>query len=242
VVVNAVNVGSYCSSFTVTVAGLACLVDGGGACAGVSASFSGTPTSGTAPLLVTFTDTSSGTITNRFWDFGDSSTTNTTTNTVVHTYAAGTDTVELVVAGLSGVSTNTKPNYITVFTPFQAWQIQYFGSTTNPAAAPTADPDGDGFSNLQEFLDGTDPTNGASSFRITSIVSTGDDVLINWMTGIGRTNALQATAGTGAGGYNTNNFAGIFTVTNTTGPLTNYLDVGAATNIPSRFYRVRLVP
>jgi PKD repeat protein len=242
VVVNDVSVGSFCSSYTLSIVGLPCLTDGGGACAGISANFNGTPTTGTAPLLVTFTDTSSGTITNRFWDFGDSSTTNTTTNTVVHTYAAGTDTVELVVAGPSGVSTNTKPNYIIVFTPFQAWQIQYFGSTTNPAAAPTADPDGDGFSNLQEFLAGTDPTNNVSSFRITSIVGTGDDVLIDWMTGIGKTNALQATAGTADGSYSTNDFADIFTVTNATGLLTNYLDVGAATNVPSRFYRVRLVP
>src|SRR6266702_8771661 len=42
------------------------------------ASFSGSPTSGLKPLTVSFTDNSSGTITNRFWDFGDSSTTNTT--------------------------------------------------------------------------------------------------------------------------------------------------------------------
>jgi hypothetical protein len=119
------------------------------------------------------------------------------------------------------------------------WEVQYFGHI---GVNPNADPDGDGFSNLQEFLAGTDPTNSASVFRITSIVSTGDDVLIDWMTGIGRTNALQASAGTVDGSYNTNDFADIFTVTNTTGPLTNYLDVGAATNIPSRFYRVRLVP
>ena len=61
------------------------------------------------------------------------------------------------------------------------------------------------------------------------------------MTGVARTNALQATAGIG-GNYGTNNFADIFTVTNTAGSLTNYLDVGAGTNKPSRFYRVRLVP
>jgi hypothetical protein len=31
-------------------------------------------------------------------------------------------------------------------------------------------------------------------------------------------------------------------VTNTIGSLTNYLDSGGATNTPSRYYRVRLVP
>jgi hypothetical protein len=40
----------------------------------------------------------------------------------------------------------------------------------------------------------------------------------------------------------TNNFAATFTVTNTVGSVTNYLDIGGATNMPARFYRVRLVP
>ena len=57
--------------------------------------------------------------------------------------------------------------------------------------------------------------------------------------GSGKTNALQATNG---GGYGTNGFADIFTVTNTLGTVTNYLDVGGATNVPARYYRVRLVP
>jgi PKD repeat protein len=165
VVVNGYPAGDYCNNFTVTVTGLPCLTDGGGACGGgVSANFSGTPTSGTAPLPVTFTDTSSGTISNRFWNFGDSSTTNITTNVVVHTYAAGSYTVSLVVAGSGGVSTNTKPNYINVLTPFQAWQVQYFGSTNNPNAASGVDADGTGQNNLFKYVAGLDPTNPASVF------------------------------------------------------------------------------
>src|SRR5262249_15871603 len=39
--------------------------------------FSGSPTNGAAPLTVTFTDTSTGTITNRNWSFGDGGVTNT---------------------------------------------------------------------------------------------------------------------------------------------------------------------
>lgn len=207
-----------------------------------NAAFSASPTSGTEPLAVTFDDASTGSITNRFWDFGDSGTTNITTNSVVHTYAAGTYPVTLIVSGPDGSSTNTQANYITALTAFQSWQIQYFGNTNNPAAEPTADPDGDGFNNLQEFLAGTDPTNSASYFCITNIMSTGDDVLIEWMTGIGKTNALQATAGTDDGSYSTNDFADIFIVTNTVDIITNYLDIGAATNTPARYYRVRLVP
>ena len=79
-----------------------------------TANFSGTPTSGTSPLIVTFGDTSAGNITNRFWDFGDSGTTTITTNTVSHTYAAGTYNVKLIASGPGGSSTNTKSSYIVV--------------------------------------------------------------------------------------------------------------------------------
>jgi len=206
------------------------------------ADFTGSPITGTAPLTVTFNDNSTGTISNWFWDFGDSSTTNIATNSVVHTYAAGTYDVMLVATGPAGVSTNIKVGYITAWTPFQSWQIQYFGSTTNPAAAANIDADGDGQNNLAEFLAGTDPTNGASALRITSIATQGTNILVSWTTGAGRTNALQVTSGGPGGSYATNGFTDIFTVTNTVGTTTNYLDVGAAMNMPARYYRVRLVP
>jgi len=150
-------------------------------------------------------------------------------------------TVTLIATGSGGSSTNTQPNNIAVLTPFQVWQIQYFGSTNNPAADPGADPDGDGFTNLQEFMAGTDPTNSASAFRILSITAQGNDMLVTWQTGVGRTNALQFSSGDASGGYS-NNFVDLFTVTNTVGAITNYLDVGAATNSPTGYYRIRLVP
>ncbi len=148
----------------------------------------------------------------------------------------------LIATGPDGVSTNIKSGYITAWTPFQSWQIQYFGSTTNPAAAAGVDADGDGQNNLAEFIAGTDPTNSASVLRITSIAVQGTNVLISWTTAAGKTNALQATSGNPGGGYATNGFADIFGVTNTVGTTTNYLDVGGATSVPARYYRVRLVP
>jgi uncharacterized repeat protein (TIGR01451 family) len=79
------------------------------------ANFTGTPTTGIVSLAVTFTDTSTGTITNRSWTFGDGGTTNTLNTTVAYTYnSAGTDTVTLVVSGPLGVSTNSRLNYIVV--------------------------------------------------------------------------------------------------------------------------------
>ena len=112
----------------------------------------------------------------------------------------------------------------------------------NPADA-NADNDGDGFSNLQEFLAGTDPNDvGSTPLRITVIARESNNIRVTWNTFPGTTNALQATAGGAGGSYSTNNFATIFTVTNTGGSTTNYLDIGGATNFPARYYRVRLVP
>jgi T5SS/PEP-CTERM-associated repeat protein len=106
----------------------------------------------------------------------------------------------------------------------------------------TKDSDGDGLTDLQEYLAGTDPTNSASAFRITSITQVSStNILITWMTGLGKTNTLERSTG-GAGGSYSNNFAAIFTATNTVGSATNYLDAGAVTNFPARYYRVRLVP
>jgi T5SS/PEP-CTERM-associated repeat protein len=53
----------------------------------LTAAFSATPTNGYAPLTVTFTDLSTGTITNRLWSFGDGGATNTTATAVSHLYS-----------------------------------------------------------------------------------------------------------------------------------------------------------
>ena len=78
-----------------------------------AADFSASPTSGVAPLNVAFTDTSTGSITSRSWNFGDGTT--STLQNPSHTYsAAGTYTVSLTVTGPGGSNTATKTNYITV--------------------------------------------------------------------------------------------------------------------------------
>ena len=80
----------------------------------VLAQFSASPSNGLAPLQVVFTDTSTGTITNRSWDFGDGTTTNTTGTVLTNTYAAGIYTVTLVVSGPLGAGTNSQTNAVVV--------------------------------------------------------------------------------------------------------------------------------
>jgi pectate lyase len=156
----------------------------------------------------------------------------------------GTDTVFSVpylytpddTGGLPGIVTNNAgAGQLGPGTTFEQWQLLYFGCTTCPQAAATADPDGDRFTNLQEFQAGTDPTDSASLFRISSIALVADDIRITWMSGPGKTNAIERTDSL------PNSFA-VLTNVVTTATTTDYLDVGAITNAPAFFYRIRLVP
>ncbi len=104
---------------------------------GPVAAFGATPTNGTAPLTVTFTDTSTGSITSRAWQFGDGNITNTMATTVVYQYAApGTDTVQLIVSGPGGSSTNVQASLITVGSAVST------NSVPPPVAAFSAAPTG----------------------------------------------------------------------------------------------------
>lgn len=91
-------------------------VGGGGGPTPPTANFSGTPTSGTAPLTVDFTDLSTGSPTSWDWTFGDGGT--STAQNPSHTYsAAGSYTVSLTVSNTAGSDGETKTNYITVNEP-----------------------------------------------------------------------------------------------------------------------------
>ncbi len=77
------------------------------------AEFSGTPVSGVEPLLVAFSDLSTGNVTAWSWSFGD--TTSSTLQSPSHTYnSPGTYTVALTATGPGGADVETKVGYITV--------------------------------------------------------------------------------------------------------------------------------
>jgi PKD repeat protein len=162
------------------------------------AGFSGSPTSGTAPLTVQFTDTSTRSPTTWLWDFGDGNT--STEQNPSHTYAApGTYTVNLTASNAYGEDTEIKTGYITVQAP------------TDP---PTA-----GFS--------ANVTAGNAPLTVQfTDASTGSPTAWSWNFGDGRTSIAQSpshtysTAGTytvaltvtNAGGSDTETKAGYITV------------------------------
>jgi len=79
------------------------------------ANFNSAPNSGSAPLNVAFTDTSTGDITSWSWNFGDA--TSSTLQNPTHSYAAGTFSVSLTVTGPGGSDTLTKTNLVAVTPP-----------------------------------------------------------------------------------------------------------------------------
>jgi PKD repeat protein len=100
-----------------------------------TAQFSGTPTSGTAPLEVSFTDLSTGGPTSWAWTFGDGNT--SIVQHPTHTYATGgTYTIVLNATNAYGSDLETKTGYITVSnattptpTPTPPSNTTYFNAT-----------------------------------------------------------------------------------------------------------------
>ena len=77
------------------------------------AEFSGFPTVGAPPLMVNFTDASTGQVATYDWNFGDGGT--SVTQNPVHQYTgSGVYTVSLTVTGPGGNDTEVKTDYITV--------------------------------------------------------------------------------------------------------------------------------
>lgn len=80
------------------------------------ADFVGTPTSGTAPLDVSFTDQSTNNPTSWSWNFGDGN--SSSAQNPDHTYTGvGSYTVSLTVSNADGSDSQTLTNYITVSAP-----------------------------------------------------------------------------------------------------------------------------
>ncbi|MEI2646886.1 MAG: PKD domain-containing protein [Candidatus Competibacter sp.] len=173
-----------------------------------TANFSANKTTGAAPLAINFTDSSTGTITSRSWDFGDGTT--STTQNPAKTYSSpGTYTVKLTVTGSGGSNTATKTNYVSVSVPS--------ASTPPSTAAPVA-----------SFSASPTSATTATSINFTN-TSTGNSTSWSWNFGDGTTstakNAIKTYTNpgtytvkliaTGPGGSNT-------------ATKTNYISISAA--------------
>jgi len=108
-----------------------------------AASFTASVTTGTTPLTVQFTDTSTGDPTSWSWDFGDGNT--STDQHPVHTYVThGRYTVRLTVTNANGDNTTQRLSCVTVLTPGKlvAWGDNYSEKCTIPSGTDFIDIDG----------------------------------------------------------------------------------------------------
>ncbi|MHC5060204.1 MAG: PKD domain-containing protein [Planctomycetota bacterium] len=99
------------------------------------AAFSASPTSGTAPLEVSFTDESTGPVDSWAWDFDDNGSIDSTQQSPSHIYgSAGTYTVALTVSGPGGSDSVT--DIITVDEPIPAAPVADFSASPTNGLAP----------------------------------------------------------------------------------------------------------
>ncbi|KKG15006.1 hypothetical protein EO98_16705 [Methanosarcina sp. 2.H.T.1A.6] len=104
------------------------------------AAFNATPTSGDSPLIVNFTDQSTGTPTSWAWDFENDGTIDSTEQNHTHIYqTTGTYTVNLTVANEAGSNSTVKTDYIIVSessTPIQQEPVAAFTADVTGGTAP----------------------------------------------------------------------------------------------------------
>jgi hypothetical protein len=149
---------------------------------------------------------------------------------------AGAYTLRLT-AG-DGVFTRASDLTVTVTNGIASWKAQFF--TAAELANPTisgdgADPDGDGHTNLQEYIAGTNPRDPASRLALELIVSgINSPVRLRFNAVAGKTYSVQHNGGLGLSPWET--LADV--VSAPTNRVVDTLDYGPVGGPAARFYRV----
>jgi len=120
----------------------------------------------------------------------------------------------------------------TGLTPYEQWKQTYLGDSNAP---DSADPDGDGFNNLAEFTADTNPTNAASSLRITQVTFGPAGIAFQWQGGTQATQFLQCAFELSAAA----SWTDIFTNLPPTASPSGFTNTPPTT--ATQFYRLRVV-
>lgn len=116
-----------------------------------------------------------------------------------------------------------------------SWERAH-GLNPNDPADANRDADGDGSTNLQEYLADTDPANPASCFDITTCDILGNDARIRFSTALDKNYIVES-----ASRLQPPNWATVTQGVSGTGAPILIIDSNGATNTPACFYRVRLM-
>ena len=140
-------------------------------------------------------------------------------------------------SNIIGESVNSSEQTATTYTALENWRLTNFNTIANSGnAADTADSDGDGMTNAQEFTAGTNPNDRASVLKVSSMVRSGNDMLVSFPTVAGKTYRLDASTTLQSGSWTTvqDNIAG-------TGGTVQVTDANGALQ-SRRFYHILVFP
>ena len=116
-----------------------------------------------------------------------------------------------------------------------SWWSQYFGTTSGVSAS--ADSDGDGFTNMQEYALGTDPKSAASTFKVAEMTRSGNSLTITWPSVAGKRYQVQTAPQLSAGAWQN---AGDVLAPSVSG--ISSVTVSVSADAPACFVRVILLP
>jgi hypothetical protein len=114
------------------------------------------------------------------------------------------------------------------------WELAH-GLNPNDGNDAAVDDDGDGQTNFEEYVAGTDPHNSADALAILSLNVQGTDVLARFRTIAGKTYVIEHNDNPGL-----NNWTEVRTLTGT-GDAMEAIDPGASSSV-QRLFRVRVGP
>jgi trimeric autotransporter adhesin len=141
---------------------------GGGGGEPPVASFTAVPSSGVAPLTVQFTDTSTGTVDSREWDFQNDGTVDSTAAAPTFTYtSANTYTAKLTVTNTAGSTSTTRT--ITVSPPGGGSTLTFAPTDDAYVRQPSPNENAGGETTVRVFKSGASDTQSYFKFTVSGV-------------------------------------------------------------------------
>jgi sugar lactone lactonase YvrE len=114
------------------------------------------------------------------------------------------------------------------------WRLQYFGTVSNLLSAANLDPDGDGASNWEEYVAGTNPMDPTSVLQLAPSAPAPNNFIVQWPSVLGKTYLLQSSTSLFSTNWSViaSNLVG-------TGQMMQFQDSSTPAT-PARFYRAKV--